>query len=81
MARTRRRDPAASWARECYGKSLWKYHSDRGASWNAPWSGDLKKEANSKCRSHFRQELAKWYKLPEYPIVLNKKYGNPWNWD
>lgn len=73
MARTFRRKGAILGSPE--------YHRDLGRSWRRPWSMSLKEEANSKCRSHFKEELSKFFKNNEYEVALNKKYGNPWHWD
>ena len=81
MSRTyRRTKDVESWVTDIYDKTeLWRYFSD--AYVQTTWSRLLRKESNSKRRSHFKQEKSKFYKNCDYEVCLHKKYGNPWNWD
>lgn len=45
-----------------------------------PWKKHLKEDAHSKCRAHYRQELAH-YDIEEDEIDMQKKFSDPWCWD
>ena len=73
-----------------YHSRSWQNIVDNGGvPWHLRWWHDvhgfvrrslLKKDAHTKERAHYRQELAH-YDIEEDEIDMQKKFSDPWCWD
>ena len=62
------------------GWTPWHLRWWNGCDSQFPWKRNLKEDAHSKERAHYRNELAH-YDIEEDDIDMQKKFSDPWCWD